>query len=60
MPAAIREERITGAAIMTAMSEMIIPIAEIVATATAMATDRKIPVIVAVDAMVLEVIPRPQ
>lgn len=55
-PAAIRKERITEVAVMTAMSEMIMPIAGIVVKKT----DRRIPVIVAKGAMVPEVIPRPQ
>ena len=55
-PAAIRKERITEATVMTAMSEMTMPIAGIVVKKT----DRRTPLIVAIDVMVPEVIPRPQ
>jgi len=58
MPAAIKKERTTGAAIMIVMPEMIMAIAE--TGIIAMETVRKIPETVAVDAMAPEVIPRPQ
>jgi hypothetical protein len=56
MAVAIREEGIKAAAITTAMSEMIIPIAGI----EAMAMDRKTPVTVVADAAIPEAIPRPR